>query len=247
MQLSKPPLGGKFKIKCVTSANTVSYTRELQVLATTALIVQESINSDCYQMNDKVQVDELRNDCPYRENCIKFRIRFSGLNDNPGQYMIESGTDTPLTGDDQQPITYDGKTLFEFGSSIFYNAVPFEMLRQYVEKPQVIMQVGTLPAVCHNNNCGFNFIEPTAKITSFTYNPATKALNIQGTDLPTTNMKIMFGLQNATVNSATTNQISATLVGAAIIGKWLPVVTDKFGLIPVDTSLQPYSETGTIT
>jgi hypothetical protein len=47
----------------------------------------------------------------------------------PGKYMIESGVDIPLTGDTATPLVYENTEIFGYGKSIFYEAVPFEMLR----------------------------------------------------------------------------------------------------------------------
>jgi hypothetical protein len=57
-----------------------------------------------------------------------------------------------------------------------------------------MMTVSGDPAVCHNNNCGYRFKAPVAQITSFKYEKSAKKLTIVGTDLPTSNIKVEFGL-----------------------------------------------------
>lgn len=70
---------------------------------------------------------------------------------------IMSGTDTPLSGVNHS--FYSNKTV-EASTNLFYEAVPFEMLRTYETKPQVLVTVGDYPAVCHNLTCHFNYSVP---------------------------------------------------------------------------------------
>jgi hypothetical protein len=44
--------------------------------------------------------------------------------------------------------------------------------------------VNGTPAVCHDLNCGYEYVEPVGKVTSFTYNDDTRQLNISGLSLP---------------------------------------------------------------
>jgi hypothetical protein len=41
---------------------------------------------------------------------------------------------------------------------VFY-PIPFEMLETFEEKPQLLVEIGDLPAVCHNRNCEFMYTE----------------------------------------------------------------------------------------
>ena len=79
------------------------------------------------------------------------------MNGDPGQFEIMSSTSTPLTGTN---ITFIQKTIVPYGKSLFYEPVPFEFLKTYEEKPQVVVKVDDLPAVCHNMTCDFSYIEP---------------------------------------------------------------------------------------
>jgi hypothetical protein len=84
-------------------------------------------------MEDKVTVTEDRIACPYRENCLKYRLRFQGMNQRPGQFMIESSSNYPLMGDLETGVLINGTRLVKHGSSIFYDVVPYEMLKTFVE------------------------------------------------------------------------------------------------------------------
>ena len=76
------------------------------------------------------------------------------------------------------------ETIYPYGTNLFYNPVPFEFLKTYEEKPQLIVKVGDQPAVCHNMTCDFTYTEPTGEITAVTYDKTSKKLVITGTNLP---------------------------------------------------------------
>ena len=54
VQLSKPPLGGKLMIKCLTENNQFLHTKEINIRTWMDWEVENRINNDCYQMNEKV-------------------------------------------------------------------------------------------------------------------------------------------------------------------------------------------------
>lgn len=110
------------------------------------------------------------------------RIRFTGINADPGQFEIKSGTTTPLTGDN---VAVAFSTPSPYGTNLFYAPVPFEFLKTYEEKPQVLVSVDGEPAVCHNMTCDFTYVEAAGEVTAATFDPATKKLVITGTALPT--------------------------------------------------------------
>lgn len=53
LQASKPPLSGKFRVKCVTPDNKVTYTESIDAQAG-AYTIQWRIHHDCYQMYERV-------------------------------------------------------------------------------------------------------------------------------------------------------------------------------------------------
>lgn len=128
VQLSKPPLGGHFIIQCKTLGGSVSFTEEIAVGASW-LTVENKINTDCFMMNDKVRVYDSW-PCKYKENCFGYKIRFSGIETEQGQYEIITGVKSPLTGDTDvtKPLTYTKSETQAQGTTIFYDTIPFEMV-----------------------------------------------------------------------------------------------------------------------
>ena len=60
------------------------------------------------------------------------RFRFSGLNENPGQFSIVSSDSSPLTA---KNIVFKAETIYPYGTNLWYNPIPFEFLKTYEEKP----------------------------------------------------------------------------------------------------------------
>ena len=71
-------------------------------------------------------------------------------------------------------------------ANIFYEPIPFELLRTYEHKPQLNITVDGYPAVCKNLDCDFAYINPRGEIAGFTYDSSSRKLEITGTSLPTT-------------------------------------------------------------
>jgi hypothetical protein len=94
---------------------------------------------------------------------------------------------SPLDGTN---ITYISNTTIPYSDNLFYEPIPFEFLRTFEEKPQLIVTVNDVPAVCHNLTCDFNYIEPVGEITNFLFNHVTKVLTIEGVSLPNTTDEI---------------------------------------------------------
>jgi hypothetical protein len=57
-------------------------------------------------------------------------------------------------------------------------------LRTYEEQPQMIVNVGDQPAVCHNMTCGYTYSGAKGEVTAIQYDKTSKKLIITGTDLP---------------------------------------------------------------
>jgi hypothetical protein len=79
-------------------------------------------------------------------------------------------------------------------SNVFYEAIPFDMLYTFVERPQIIMTVGDNPAVCHDLVCDYMYVAPVGDVSSFTFDKASRKLIVQGSSLPigTELKKVMF-------------------------------------------------------
>ena len=59
--------------------------------------------------------------------------------------------DNPLTG----KITYMAETVVPYGKNLMFWPIPFEMLETYEEKPQMLVEIDDMPAVCHSMDCSF--------------------------------------------------------------------------------------------
>ena len=149
--------------------------------SSTAGTVEFRINYDCFQMNANVKVEQ-NYKYEYKENGVRFQIRFVGTNTDPGQYEIVTGTNTPLTG---QNIVYDQATTVPYSQNLFYEPIPFEMLKTYETKPQIIVTVDGKPAVCHSMTCDYQYTDPVGSISSFTFDASTRLLTVTGVGIPT--------------------------------------------------------------
>lgn len=174
VQLSGTPLSGRFKIQCIDENGQTSTTGELKPQDNwywNVVLIMQS----CFGLQDKL-IPLRASDLPtYYQDGIKIKFRFSGLNADPGQFKIIDSDVSPLKGDD---IVITDETIVPYGTNLFYDPVPFEFLRTYEEKPQVIVSVGEQPAVCHNMTCDFTYTKPVGEITSSTYDQATRKLII---------------------------------------------------------------------
>jgi hypothetical protein len=56
-----------------------------------------------------------------------------------------------------------------YSTNLWYDPIPFEMLKTYETEPQVLVQIGDLPAVCHNLTCDYTYVEAVGEITAFTF------------------------------------------------------------------------------
>lgn len=125
---------------------------------------------------------------------------------------------------------------------MFYEPIPFEMIKTYETKPQVIVNVGDMPAVCKNLTCDFTYTAPVGEITEFTYTAATKVLVIKGTDFPALTadiQKVWYAMTECTIDKSkyTTTNIECTLVKEPTCGDHKPKVITRWGLVPYKTDL----------
>jgi hypothetical protein len=179
VQLSSTPLSGNYKIKCTDSQGVVSYSNELEWSTWNEWINQMTMEG-CAHMYDKLEVMETYF-YPYKQNGVNILLRFTGLHEKPGQFEIVSSETKPLVGDN---LTFSANVTQPYSTNLFYEPVPFEFLRTYETKPQLIVHVDGEPVVCHNLTCDFVFTEPVGEVSAFTFDPASKKLVLTGTNLP---------------------------------------------------------------
>lgn len=89
------------------------------------------IQQDCHQVREAVEVLALKGSV-YPANGIGMRLRFVGLDYDPGQYSIVPGNVTALTGVNLQ---FSGTAVVPYASNIMYEPIPFELLKTYETKP----------------------------------------------------------------------------------------------------------------
>jgi len=143
------------------------------------------------------------NEFSYKENGISFYIRFVGLNEDPAQFEIVTSESDPLKGD---LITIKSETIVPYNTNLFYEPIPFEFLKTYETKPQLIVEVDGLPAVCHNLTCDFTYTESVGEVTAFTFDTTSKLLTVTGTNLPTSIDKIRqinYAMSPCTIQTST--------------------------------------------
>jgi hypothetical protein len=121
-------------------------------------------------------------DNPYPSQTLgkSFYIDFSSYDEDPGQFEIVSYAENPLVG----KITYNHETVIPYGKNLMFWPVPFEMLETYEEKPQFLVEVDNMPAVCHSMKCDFTHVAAVGEVSSFTYDEGLKKLTMTGTNLP---------------------------------------------------------------
>ena len=226
VQLSDPPLTGKYRIVCPyppgndVAANPIT-TNDIPLSHGNYWIAKE-IEKNCTGSRYKVDVWTAPG-YQYSENSLDFMIRFIGSNGTKSQMRIISGIDTPL---ENPKLEFNqSKIINATNDVIFYEAIPFDMLHTFETLPQVEVQVGEYPAVCKNMNCGYNFTIPEGEVTNFTYTAATKQLELIGTNLPA-NMsdirRIDFAHSTCTLTQVSNSSINCTLDYEPVCGDHLP-------------------------
>ena len=106
-------------------------------------------------------------------------IRFTDIKSDVPQLTIQSYDSNPLVGND---VTINQETVVPFGNTLFYEAIPFEWLYTAEQKPQVLVTVDDLPAVCATLDCGYTYVAASALVTDFSLTGLT--LTINGNNLP---------------------------------------------------------------
>lgn len=117
---------------------------------------------------------------------------------------------------------------------IFYEAIPFDMIRTYETKPQVLVQVGDYPAVCKNLDCDYTYVEPEGEVTGFTYTSSSGELVLTGTGLPVNSSLVRhveFAHSKCTISSTSNDSLTCTLDHEPVCGDHLPSLYSIYGLV----------------
>ncbi len=166
-------------------------------------------------------------------NGINLRLRFVTNEDIPQITMIPAdvnGIDENVTISSSTPVPFSDQKLF-------YSAVPWEMMRQSANKPQVIVKNNGVPAVCPNNNCHFMYVAADSHITSWTPNTAADLhiaawLQVDGLTLPYSGTyTVSFGNVPCDVSSANGENIVCYFASNPQCGDHYPHVITDSGLV----------------
>lgn len=120
------------------------------------------------------------------------------------------------------------------------------MLNTYEEKPQMIVEIDSKPAVCHSMSCGFTHVPAVGEITSFAITQNPWKLTVSGTELPDNLSKIQsisIAASTCTVQGAAEDgalsgtSIECLLDREPVCGDWEPLVTTFFGNVPMQADL----------
>lgn len=233
--LSAPPISGNYRIKCVAADGTESYSHDA-TFSTSNNWLNNQISNGCDRLYDLTEI-EYGNDFAYAENGRSWILRFIGLNEDPGQFEIVQSETDPLVAGEDGNITFFANTTVPYGQNLFFEPIPFEMLRTYETEPQLIVTVGDLPAVCHNLTCDFTYVEAVGKVTSFVYDSTSSKLTLTGVDMPaliTDIAKVEFALSDCAVDELTLSatNLECTLVQEPTCGDFTPILRSNLGIIP---------------
>lgn len=159
--MSSPPLAGYWNFNCPDPSNpALIYTTENIPWYDSFAAIQNHIDATMPFLASKVWVKlaDSEDNQWYYENQRNFYIVADGLDQDLPQCYITSSADAPLTG--AEP-TFHAETLREYGQNLFFEPVPLEMLYHAASKPQVLVTVDDMPALCANLNCDYLYTEPT--------------------------------------------------------------------------------------
>ena len=94
--------------------------------------IENAIMSGCDRFYDTLEVQWDSRGFESNQVGFGFQIRFLALGNDPGQFEIVPDEENPLTGTN---ITYNSTTIVPYSSNLFYEPIPFEMLKTYETEP----------------------------------------------------------------------------------------------------------------
>jgi hypothetical protein len=111
------------------------------------------------------------------------------------QFIISDNSANPVVANN---LNFNSSTEIEYNPKrIFYEVIPYEFLVVDDNTPRVSVTVDGHEAACDSLNCGYSYIQPTAKITGFSLSGTT--LTISGSSLPTLIQTLMFANQDCSI------------------------------------------------
>lgn len=169
----------------------------------------------------------------YRENGFQFSIEFQDYHGDVPQCEIMAGITDPLTGNSP---TLSSTTERVYGQNLMFEPIPMEMLYADAMNPQVTVKVNGLDGVCPKFNCDYNYFAPTAQITSQALNGGSWVL-VYGTNLPVGPVTVKFATSVCLNAVSDGSMIECQLDYEPAAGFWNVEVIDKYGLIPLASTV----------
>ena len=111
-------------------------------------------------------------------------IWFKDIKHQVGQFELVVVDDNPLTG---TSMVISNLEISRYGGGekrLYYDYIPFDYLFTDETTPQVIVDIGGMPALCTSLDCGYSYEAPSAELTDMTVNEADLTVVITGTSLP---------------------------------------------------------------
>ena len=93
------------------------------------------MEASCDKLRDKILVENTGY-YPYYQNGRQFTVHFEGVNYDPALLVVENVEDEPLQGSN---ITFNVNVTQAYGTNLYYEPVPFEFIKTYETKPQLIV------------------------------------------------------------------------------------------------------------
>jgi hypothetical protein len=116
-------------------------------------------------------------------------------------------------------LSYVGDTKRNYGTGLMFEPVGLEFMYTDAQKPQVMVKVDGLEALCTDLNCDYAYVESTAVITAQTYDPNTRVVTVQGTSLPITDPELKISLGGATCGENPAITLSNTHIECTLSSK----------------------------
>ena len=138
VQTGDKPLSGSYRIVCPgpPGNDVAAYPITTNDIPLThgAYWIARELEKNCTDSRYKLDVFPAQGH-EYNDNGLNYMIRFIGSNGPKSQMRIISGVDTPLT---HTKLAYNqSKIVNATNDLVFYEAIPFEMLRTFETNPQV--------------------------------------------------------------------------------------------------------------
>ena len=101
-------------------------------------------------------------DEPYWQNRRRFNVLFQGVEHDVPQCYLDDAS-SGITG--QNPY-FTSETQVNYADHLLWEAIPLDWLYTEATKPQVLVTIDGLPALCANLNCDYMYTLSGGSITS---------------------------------------------------------------------------------